>query len=238
MASPLCRLALFTLTASSAWPAAAQVRQDVQPQEGAPRTGVQAGQRPVDDTAGGRLAPIPGEARQTEPPREAMSGQPAIRARGLSPADIELLNRLHGIDQQEIEAGTLARAISPTAQVRSYGEMLARGHWQTEAALRAVASERGVQLGDPTPEDGVDEEELLDQRATLDRLRTLQGAEFDREFLSAAVGWHDAAIRRVQAAHNGLQRPEVQELLGRLQPMLEHHRDVGAQLAAELNAPR
>jgi len=94
----------------------------------------------------------------------------------------------------EVQLGKLATARAQSAGVKEFGQMMVKDHTQANAELARVAK----QLNIPVPTQ-------LDQkhRDLVDRLSKLNGAAFDREYMSAMVPGHEevAAKLRIKAGN-------------------------------------
>jgi len=100
----------------------------------------------------------------------------------------QFLSRAMEMNTAEVKIGELAMDKSQNSQVKDYAQMLVRDHNQTLDKIKQLRSDRGVKdTGDVklTPE----------HQRTYDKLSKLSGADFDREFMTAMVNGHRAAIR-------------------------------------------
>lgn len=98
------------------------------------------------------------------------------------------------IDNAEIKVGKLAEAKGGTADVRNFGQMLVTDHTQAKQDASNAATALGV-----TPTD----EATPADEAEYNKLNTLSGAAFDREFAKAMVSGHKKAIAEFQAQAKG-----------------------------------
>lgn len=74
-----------------------------------------------------------------------------------------------------------------------------------------------------------------DHGAALEKLRTLKGADFDREFARTMVKEHQMAIDRVTHARSRINDPEVTGLVDKLLPMLKQHLSMAQKLQDSLS---
>lgn len=183
--------------------------------------------------AGAALAQEVEEHRRPTAPGEPQAAGAQPGGGQLSRDAIDVLAKLHRINELEIEAGTLAKQNSQTARVQRFGDQLVRDHRQADALIREFAEQRDAQLTTPTPKDGLEQERMQTQQAAVERMRTLRGAEFDREFLPAMVAGHENAIQLIQEARNQTEDDEFRSLLARLLPVLQQHRDLASRLSEE-----
>ena len=92
-------------------------------------------------------------------------------------------------DLYEIESAKLALDKSASADVKGIAQMLQHDHEKSTADLKAIAA-----AGKLTLAPAVDSE----QQGLIDRLKGLNGADFDREFLSQQHMAHQKALTLLQ----------------------------------------
>jgi hypothetical protein len=93
---------------------------------------------------------------------------------GLSPADLDLLIRLHQADLWEARAGAAAQYNAGTDQIRQLGTRITGEDHDLDQAVHNVAVQVGVQLP---------EEPTADQQSWLRELDAARRGEFDRAFV-------------------------------------------------------
>jgi putative membrane protein len=76
---------------------------------------------------------------------------------------------------------------------------------------------------------------MADHQATLEKLRTLKGADFDREFVRAMVKDHQMVIERVTHARSRINDPELTGLVDKLLPTLKQHLSMAQKLQGSLS---
>jgi len=143
----------------------------------------------------------------------------------LSADEVKIIARLHHVNQMEIDLGKIAQK-NGTAHVKSYGDMVEKDHKSADADLTAFAKKRGLK-SIPADKSDTDAErqDQKDMTAAVAHLKTLKGAEFDKEFLNMMVTGHEQAIARVDAALNATSDQDLQTLLKSVKPMLQRHLD-------------
>jgi len=141
------------------------------------------------------------------------------------PADEKaLLERLHHVNQQEIQLGTLAQQNSQSQEVKSYGSMLVRDHTSADDRVMAYAKKKGLTLSTPKPMDDVERRAMAAERANGEKLQVLKGMPFDSCFLASMVGDHDAVLGKVMAAQQNVTNPELTPLLQQISQSVTQHR--------------
>jgi len=127
-------------------------------------------------------------------------------------AQADALNRLHAGNRMEIEMGELAGVHAASAEVKGYGRMLVRDHGAMDRELTAFAKKHGIAL-----------ETKLPGRGDLDRLRDVQGADFERLFGEIARRDHRKDIDDAKKAERDLHGTPVGAFLAKAIPTLEKH---------------
>jgi len=149
----------------------------------------------------------------------------------LAPADLAIVAHVHHVNVMEVDLGKLAQKQSSAAAVKKYGEMLVRDHGAADKKVSAFAKARGTAV---IPEDKPDTEADRKQaQASMDRmakLKTLKGADFDREFLTMMVEDHDREVARTDTAIAAATDPDLKKLLGDHRPVLQRHADAARDL--------
>jgi putative membrane protein len=138
---------------------------------------------------------------------------------------------MHQLYQMETKAGEWARSKGATAQVRAYGDRLVRDHAMADQRILDVAEKQGIPVGEPTPKNAEEEQEMKEQAATLDRLPTLQGREFDQSFLEFMHKGHKSAIKMLCSARGKLApSTPLPALIETLIPILRQHYQIAIEL--------
>jgi putative membrane protein len=141
------------------------------------------------------------------------------------PADEKaVLERLHHINQEEIQIGRLAQQNGESQDVKSYGNMLVKDHTTADQALTSYAQKKGIKLAEPKPMDEVERKAMAAQKAGMEKLQVLKGQPFDASFLAHMVGGHDAALGKVLAAQKNLTDPGLTPVLQQHAQAITQHR--------------
>jgi putative membrane protein len=119
----------------------------------------------------------------------------------------------------DIETGKLAAKRGLSNEVRQFGAMLARDHDMVRQQGRDLAKKLGVT---PTPPAG--DQSARDQAATLRRLGSLRGAEFDRAFLQHETAFHKDVIAAIQSTLlPAIKNEELKALVVKVAPAFQAH---------------
>jgi putative membrane protein len=141
------------------------------------------------------------------------------------PADPKAqLERLHHINQEEIQLGRLAQQNGMSQDVKSYGEMLVRDHTSADERLMSYAQQKGFKLSEPKPVNDMERRVMDAERADMEKLRVLKGQPFDASFLAHMVGGHDMALGKLMAAQQNVTDAGMTPLLQQLTQTVTQHR--------------
>ena len=141
------------------------------------------------------------------------------------PADEKaMLERLHHVNQMEIQLGQLAQKNGQSQDVKSYGEMLVKDHTAGDQKLMAQAQQKGHKLAEPKPLNEMERTAMAAQKANMAKLQALTGAPFDSCFLSIMVGDHDEVLGKLTAGQQNMTDPAMTPLLQDMSKSVTMHR--------------
>ena len=121
----------------------------------------------------------------------------------------------------DIETGKLAVSKARSKEAHEFGEMLVRDHTNVRQQGRDLAASLKVT---PTPPSdfGLAKAHV----AAMNKLRSLNGAEFDRAFLQHEIDFHNAVINAVTTTLlPATQNAQLKELETMIAPAFVAHRD-------------
>jgi putative membrane protein len=141
------------------------------------------------------------------------------------PADQRaMLERLHHVNQMEIQLGRLAQQNAMSQDVKSYGELLVRDHTSADQRLMSFAQQKGLRLSEPKPMNDVERKAMAAERAALEKFQVLKGQPFDAAFLAHMVGDHDMALGKVMAAQQHVTDAGLTPVLQQHAQAINQHR--------------
>jgi putative membrane protein len=167
----------------------------------------------------------------------AVSGTAYAQAQK-APTDAKaFMNEMAIAGMAEIQLGKMASERAASGDVKAFGQMMVKDHTKAATELEQVASKMNVQLP-----------KQLDQkhRELADRLSKLQGATFDREYMSAMATGHQEVVAKVRpwagnrltsntppsaiganapvgTSGNAPGEPAVREWAAKTLPVVQHH---------------
>lgn len=126
------------------------------------------------------------------------------------------------IGKAEIELGQLAMQKSQDENVRKYAQRMVNDHTAADAKLKKIATQENLSL--PQTLDP-------DHQAVKQKLSSLQGEAFDREYAKEMAKGHDKAVALFESASQAPQMPaQLKEFAATTLPTLEKHREMAHSL--------
>lgn len=109
-------------------------------------------------------------------------------------ANERVLAKVHAVDQSEIQMAQLTLQKSQDQKIRDFAQMMINDHTQAEQQLAPLAQQLGVGLVDFVPKSRQEIRDDRDDKATLARLQTLDGRDYDQAYINAQVKAHTKAL--------------------------------------------
>ena len=153
----------------------------------------------------------------------------------LAPTDYSIVRYLHSLSLLAISLGETAEKNGGTKAVRDFGATLVSDHTAGDQQLLAYAKNAGIDpnqmKNQPPPA------EMKSYFQSVNRLKTLTGQEFDREFTATVRDGYARVISVVQHAQPNVADPKLSALLTKRMPILERNYQTASTLAAAALAP-
>ncbi|MBX3333715.1 MAG: DUF4142 domain-containing protein [Nitrospira sp.] len=122
--------------------------------------------------------------------------------------------------QVEMSLGQLAAQRASNQQVQEFGLHMAEDHKKVGQQIQLLALQQGITLSS----DHRDEQRNnLDKK--LEKLSTLSGHAFDREYMDYSIRDHEIAIEQFRQRAGIVQNQGVKQWILLVLPILEHHRE-------------
>ena len=150
----------------------------------------------------------------------AASGLGAQTDSAAAPTDPQIAMIAVTADNIDIEAGKLAASKTSNAKVKEFANMMVRDHTSVNKKATALAKKLNI-----TPEESDTSRSLKsDGDKTLERLRGLSGAEFDKAYIDNEVSYHESVAKVVdETLIPDSKNAELKALLKSAQPVFASH---------------
>ncbi len=143
----------------------------------------------------------------------------------LSPAAVDFTQNAAKANMAEIEIARIARQRAQSDEVRDYAEDLFDEHTKGLDQLEDIMKENNL---------AVDMAMDPQNRQDIDRLNSLSGVEFDREFINMMVSNHMKAVDTFRRASNTIDNSDLRDYAGDSLPKLENHLQKAQELQSKL----
>jgi putative membrane protein len=137
-----------------------------------------------------------------------------MRSGGVPVSDRTFMNKAAQGGMAEVEMGNLALQKGQSQAVKDFGQRMMDDHTKAGDELRTLASQKNVTL--PTTLSAKDQ-------ALKDRLSKLNGAAFDRMYITHMVADHKEDVSEFQNEANNGQDPDVKAWAKKTLPTLQAH---------------
>jgi putative membrane protein len=114
----------------------------------------------------------------------------------------------------EVELGKLAVSKAQNAEVKKFAQKMIEDHTNANTELKSLATKKGVTL--PA-------EVNAEQKATMDKLKALSGAEFDKAYVQAMVDDHKKTVDLFQTESTGGTDNDTKAFASKTLPHLKEH---------------
>lgn len=131
-----------------------------------------------------------------------------------SSGDSEFMMKAAQGGMAEVELGKLASEKAANAEVKKFGQMMMEDHSNANTELKALAAKKSVTL----PTDVGSE-----HKATMDKLKNLSGAEFDKAYVEAMVKDHEKDVSEFEKQSTDAKDADVKAFATKTLPTLKKH---------------
>jgi putative membrane protein len=124
----------------------------------------------------------------------------------------------------EVELGRLVAMKAHSRDVKRFGQRMVRDHSKANAELKQLAKRKGVML--PT-------EMKSEHKMAKEKLSSLSGTEFDREYMKMMVEDHDKDVKAFEEKAASAGDPDLKRLVVKTLPTLKMHQSMAREIAAK-----
>lgn len=143
----------------------------------------------------------------------------------LNDADTKTIAHLHHVNQMEIGLAKDALKLG-TAHVKDYANTIITDHTTADKDLTAFAKSHKLAAipADKATTDAERSDEK-DMTTAMAHLKTLKGADFDKEYLNMMVSGHDKELTKIDVSISSAGDPDLKSMLQGVKPVLQRHAD-------------
>ena len=132
----------------------------------------------------------------------------------------------------EISAGELASTKARNAEVKAFARQMVTEHRAMQKDADALATATSLAPLPPASADSM----RRASAASLDSLKSMTGADFDRAYMAAQVRDHQATLARLQRFQAAAQNAELKTMLAGAIPKVQAHLDKATQIHSQLGS--
>jgi putative membrane protein len=166
---------------------------------------------------------------KTTPPAAADTAKPAKPTK-LKQQELQVMAHYHALNQKEVDLGKVAAKKATNEGVKAYANMLVKDHGDADKKLVALAKKTGQLIPREKPADETEKKEMADDKAAVAKLKTLKGADFEREYLRMMVQGHEKELTKLDANIARLENAELVESFKGKRETLQRHADEARKL--------
>jgi putative membrane protein len=137
-----------------------------------------------------------------------------IKPGSLHKKDVKFLIEAASSSRLEIELGQLAQQKGASQEVRNFGAMMVKDHTMATQELKALVASKGAMLPDTL---------MPKHRVLMDRVAGLQGAAFDKAYMSVMRDAHENDIDEFEDETKDARDPDVRAFATKQLPILQGH---------------
>jgi putative membrane protein len=179
---------------------------------------------------GGPIAESPQPVHTAPPSHDTTAAQPPAQPQM---SDGQIAAYLSAANKAEIESSELATTRAKSPEVKKLAAEIIKDHKAADQQAAALLPKAGIK-----PEQSAMVTSLGDRaKTTIDQLKILKGADFDRAYVDAQIMMHQDVIeafdqRLMVAAHN----EDLKIVMSNVRPKLQAHLDLAQRLQAMMAA--
>jgi predicted outer membrane protein len=132
-----------------------------------------------------------------------------------------VLSQIHRANLMEIELAKMAQEKGSIDGVRAYANQLVQDHTSLDQMVIAMAQKSGNRAAV-----GRSGHESAQEKTLAKKLKSANGAKFDKLFLQQAASDHESLIRKLQQDREDASDDELEALIDKTVPILEQHKEL------------
>jgi putative membrane protein len=142
---------------------------------------------------------------------------------GVAPKTEDFVKEVAVSDMFEVESSKVAQQKASAAPVKTFAGQMVTDHTKTSTELKGLVSGGKVKAEVPATMDS-------SHQSKLDKLKGLNGADFDQQYVSDQQGAHKDAVDLFERYAKGGDNAELKNWAGKTVPALKHHKEMADKL--------
>ena len=165
----------------------------------------------------------PAKPMATHPQTSAAASTKQITAK--------VLSRIHQADLTEIALAQMAEEKASSDEVRAYAVQLIEDHTNVDQSVKAMASKTDVNL-----RNGSARHQTADEKQLERKMKSANGADFDKMFLKETRTDHQRLISKLQQAREDASDDDLEALIDKVVPILQQDQQLADTLTRKEKA--
>lgn len=152
--------------------------------------------------------------------------------KGAAPTDPQIAAIVVAANTVDINAGKLAKSKAQHKEVKAFAQQMITDHTGVNKQATALVKKLKVK-----PEENATSKSLMDGgKKNLADLKPLKGAEFDKAYIDQEITYHQQVLDTIDnTLLPNAQNAELKDLITKVRPTIEAHREHAKQIQATLN---
>jgi putative membrane protein len=138
-------------------------------------------------------------------------------ALGMAPKTEDFVKEVAISDMFEVDSSKLAQQKSDNAAVKDFASHMVMDHTKTSSELKGLVQGGDVKAEVPAALDS-------SHQSKLDKLKGLNGADFNKQYISDQQSAHSGAVSLFERYSTGGENPTLKDWAGKTLPALQSHK--------------
>jgi putative membrane protein len=143
---------------------------------------------------------------------------------GVAPKTEDFVKEVAISDMFEIQSSKLAQAKAHNPALKTFASQMVGDHEKTTTELKGMITSGSVKIDPPSALDDA-------HKKKLDKLGGLNGADFDKQYVSDQQSAHKDAVNLFERYASGGNQPDLKVWAGKTLPTLRHHKEMADNLS-------
>jgi putative membrane protein len=127
---------------------------------------------------------------------------------------------------EEVQLGQMAAQKASNPEVKNFGQRMVDDHTKANSQLQQIAAQKGMTVPAALP---------ASKRKDIDRLTRLNGAAFDRTYMSMMVQDHKKDVSEFQKAAKSAKDADIKSFASTTLPTLQDHLKMAQSISSSLS---
>lgn len=154
-----------------------------------------------------------GGAALAETPSEKIGVNSAL---GIAPTTQDFVTEAASAGQFETQSSQLAQDRDPDQSTKTFAQQMITDHQKLDSELKDLVKSKAINVTIPDAMGNSDQ-------STLDELKTLNGADFDKQYRDDQYSGHKSVVNLFQRYAKGGDNADLKQWALQTASMLEHH---------------